>query len=115
MTVARATAKAIKHANIPFTLWDYRVIGQEIHPARHHLSRLAPYRINLLLVNADGMQRLFAAEHGPYWDVGLLTGFIYNWWMIRTKNLWDCIIAHAVTNGALAAWVVLAGQWQYWL
>jgi CAAX prenyl protease-like protein len=58
---------------------------------------------------------LFAAEHGSFWDVGLLTGAIYNWWMVRTRNLWDCILAHAVTNAALAAWVVLAGQWQYWL
>jgi CAAX prenyl protease-like protein len=58
---------------------------------------------------------LFAAEHGSFWDVGLLTGVIYNWWMVRTRNLWDCIVAHAVTNAALAAWVVLAGQWQYWL
>jgi CAAX prenyl protease-like protein len=58
---------------------------------------------------------LFAAEHGSFWDVGLVTGAIYNWWMVRTRNLWDCIIAHAVTNGALAVYVVLAGQWQYWL
>jgi hypothetical protein len=35
--------------------------------------------------------------------------------MIRTRNLWDCILAHAVTNGILAAWVIGAGQWQYWL
>lgn len=58
---------------------------------------------------------LFASEHGSFWDVGLATGLIFNWWMIRTRNLWDCIIAHAVTNGVLAAYVVLAGQWQYWL
>ncbi len=58
---------------------------------------------------------LFASEHGPFWDVGLVTGVIYNWWMMRTRNLWDCILAHAVTNGALGAYVVLAGQWQYWL
>jgi CAAX prenyl protease-like protein len=58
---------------------------------------------------------LFASEHGSFWDVGLLTGIIYNWWMIRTRNLWDCILAHAVTNAALAAYVVVAGQWQYWL
>ncbi len=58
---------------------------------------------------------LFASEHGPFWDVGLVTGVIYNWWMLRTRNLWDCILAHAVTNGALGAYVVLAGQWQYWL
>lgn len=58
---------------------------------------------------------LFASEHGPYWDVGLVTGVIYNWWMVRTRNLWDCIIAHAVTNACLAAWVIGDGQWQYWL
>jgi len=58
---------------------------------------------------------LFAAEHGSFWDVGLITGAIYNWWMVRNRNIWDCIVAHAVTNGALAAWVVGAGQWQYWL
>jgi hypothetical protein len=58
---------------------------------------------------------LFASEHGSFWDVGLLAGIIYNWWMVRTRNLWDCIIAHAVTNGILAAYVVVGGQWQYWL
>lgn len=58
---------------------------------------------------------LFASEHGSFWDVGLLAGIIYNWWMVRTRNLWDCILAHAVTNGVLAAWVIGAGQWQYWL
>jgi CAAX prenyl protease-like protein len=58
---------------------------------------------------------LFASEHGSYWDVGLATGVIYNWWAIRTRNLTDCVIAHAVTNACLAAYVVGWGQWQYWL
>lgn len=58
---------------------------------------------------------LFASEHGSFWDVGLAAGIVYNWWMIRTRNIWDCILAHAVTNGVLAAYVIGAGQWQYWL
>ncbi|HKE28854.1 MAG TPA: CAAX prenyl protease-related protein [Bryobacteraceae bacterium] len=58
---------------------------------------------------------LFASEHGPYWEVGLAAGVIYNWWMTRTKSLADCILAHAVTNGVLAGYVILAGAWQYWL
>ena len=58
---------------------------------------------------------LFAAEHGPYWEVGLATGIIYNWWMVRTRNLTDCIIAHAVTNGLLSAYILWSGQFQYWL
>lgn len=58
---------------------------------------------------------LFASEHGPYWDVGLITGLIYNWWMFRTKRLGDCIAAHAVTNACLSAYVVASGKWEYWL
>jgi uncharacterized protein len=62
-----------------------------------------------------GTAILFASEHGSYWEVGLLTGMIYNWWLIRTKNLANCILAHAVTNGCLAAYVIGWSQWQYWL
>ena len=58
---------------------------------------------------------LFASEHGPYWDVGLIAGIIYNWWMIRRKCLADCIVAHAVTNFCLSLDVIGTGQWQYWL
>ena len=57
---------------------------------------------------------LFASEHGPYWDVGLVTGVIYNWWMIRTKSVASCILMHAVTNGLLSAYVIVYNQWQYW-
>jgi len=35
--------------------------------------------------------------------------------MIRTKNLADCMLAHAVTNAVLSAYVLLTDQWQYWL
>lgn len=58
---------------------------------------------------------LFASEHGPYWDVGLITGVIYNWWMIRTKSLGNCIWLHAVTNACLSAYVLTTDQWQYWM
>jgi len=57
----------------------------------------------------------FASEHGPFWEVGLLAGIIYNGWMIRTRNLSDCILAHAVTNACLGAYVLVFGKWQYWL
>jgi CAAX prenyl protease-like protein len=57
----------------------------------------------------------FASEHGPYWEVGLAAGIIYNWWIVRTHNLADCIVAHAVTNGLLSAYVLMTGQLQYWL
>jgi CAAX prenyl protease-like protein len=58
---------------------------------------------------------LFASEHGPYWEVGLAAGILYNWWAIRTRNIADCILAHAVTNAILSAYVLFSGAWQYWL
>jgi CAAX prenyl protease-like protein len=58
---------------------------------------------------------LFAVEHGSYWDVGLITGLIYNGWMIRSKSLGDLILTHAVTNACLSAYVLAAGKWEYWL
>jgi hypothetical protein len=58
---------------------------------------------------------LFASEHGPYWDVGLAAGIIYNWWMVRTRSLGDLILTHAVTNFALGAYVIAFGKWEYWL
>ena len=57
---------------------------------------------------------LFASEHGPYWDVGLVAGIIYNWWMLRTKSLGDCILAHAVTNACLCIYVVATRHYEYW-
>jgi len=58
---------------------------------------------------------LFASEHGPYWEVGLAAGIAYNWWILRTGKLGDCILAHAVTNGVLSAYVILGGKWEYWM
>ena len=58
---------------------------------------------------------LFASEHGPYWDVGLITGVIYNWWMVRTRSLGDCILVHAVTNACLCGYVVATKHWEYWM
>lgn len=57
---------------------------------------------------------LFASEHGPFWDVGLIAGIIYNWWMVRTKSVADCILMHAVTNALLSLYVVVGKHWEYW-
>jgi CAAX prenyl protease-like protein len=58
---------------------------------------------------------LFAVEHGAFWEVGFLAGAVYNWWMVRTKNVNDLILAHAVTNACLAAFVLATGRWEFWM
>ncbi len=35
------------------------------------------------------------------------------WLMFKTKNIWDCVAAHAVTNLLLGVWVVASGDWHF--
>lgn len=58
---------------------------------------------------------LFASEHGPFWEVGLVTGIIYNWWMRRTRSLGDLVLVHAVTNLALSLFVIATRRWEFWM
>lgn len=58
---------------------------------------------------------LFATVHGPYWDVGLVAGAVYNGWLVKTRRLGDLFLAHAVTNAILAAFVLWSGRWELWL
>lgn len=39
---------------------------------------------------------------------------LVTWLMARTKNFWDCVVAHAVTNFLLGVWVVWQGDWRLW-
>jgi len=34
------------------------------------------------------------------------------WLMLRTRNIWDCVAAHAITNLILGVYVVLSGVWR---
>lgn len=72
---------------------------------------LDPARIGvkaLLIASA-----LFAVEH-LQWFAGLIAGLAYGWLYIRTRTLWAPIVAHAVTNGGLGAYVVATGRWSFW-
>ena len=39
---------------------------------------------------------------------------LVTWLMHRTGNLWDCVIAHAVTNFLLGIYVIYADAWHLW-
>jgi uncharacterized protein len=58
---------------------------------------------------------LFAAEHGPFWEVGLMAGVVYNWWMRRTRSLGDLVLCHATTNLALSLFVIVTKRWGFWM
>ncbi len=39
---------------------------------------------------------------------------LVTWMYLKTKNIWDCVIAHAITNALLAAYVITTGTWELW-
>jgi exosortase E/protease (VPEID-CTERM system) len=55
----------------------------------------------------------FGVLHGR-WLAGVLAGMIYALAQYRRGELSDAIVAHAVTNGLLAAYVVVFGHWAFW-
>lgn len=56
---------------------------------------------------------LFGAEHNFIY-AGMMAGAAYNLILYKTRSLAQCVMAHAVTNLALAAYVVITGKWQFW-
>ncbi len=56
---------------------------------------------------------VFALEH-RLWLAGFLAGVAFALIYRRTGSLWAAIVAHAVTNGVLGAWVLLTGAWGFW-
>ncbi|MDZ4820164.1 MAG: CAAX prenyl protease-related protein [Planctomycetota bacterium] len=50
----------------------------------------------------------------PYEAVAAIVWFgAMAWMFVRTKNVWDCVLAHAITNLLLGIYVVTQDQW--WL
>lgn len=78
--------------------------------ARNFL-KLDPHRVSLKAIAVTSI--LFATEHS-LWFAGLLAGIAYAGLYVRTGNLRVPLLSHAVTNGALATWIVATGNWQYW-
>ena len=56
---------------------------------------------------------LFGGEHYQ-WLAGLICGALYNWLYYKRKDVFACVVAHAVSNAALAAWVLARGDWKFW-
>jgi CAAX prenyl protease-like protein len=56
---------------------------------------------------------VFTLAH-TLWLAAALAGLAYALLYVRSGRLWVPVIAHSVTNGALGAWVIATGNWQFW-
>ncbi|MFH1134296.1 MAG: CAAX prenyl protease-related protein [Nanoarchaeota archaeon] len=57
---------------------------------------------------------LFFGLAHSMWLAGIVAGIILNLLLYRTKSISDCILAHAVANALLAAYVIAFQQWGFW-
>ena len=78
---------------------------------RQDFLNVAPTNIGLRALLITSV--LFALEHAQ-WLAGLIAGLIYGWLYIRTGRLWAPVIAHAVTNAGLGAYILLTEDWRFW-
>lgn len=56
---------------------------------------------------------LFGLEHHEVM-AGVVAGALYSLILYRTRSLAHCVLAHAVTNLALACYVLRTGNWYFW-
>ena len=56
---------------------------------------------------------LFGSAHNQ-WLAGLICCVLYNILYYRTRSIVACVVAHAVSNAALAGWVLARGDWKFW-
>lgn len=56
---------------------------------------------------------MFGLEH-HFVLAGMAAGIVYNLFLYRTKSLALCVVAHAITNLALAVYIIFTGKWYFW-
>lgn len=61
-----------------------------------------------------GSSVLFGVMHGGRWLAGAVAGLLYALAYVRRGRLADAVVAHAVTNGLIAATVLGLGWWKLW-
>jgi hypothetical protein len=72
------------------------------------------FRVPFGRVNATAVAvcLVYAALSHPAEATAAIAWFgMVTWLMTKTRNFWDCVAAHAVTNLLLGVYVVTAGQW----
>lgn len=67
-TAARAMAKAVKTSGVPFELNAFDLSSGELRPWVGETRAKPAYRVNLLIVNADSIARIFAAYPPGFFD-----------------------------------------------
>jgi len=60
-----------------------------------------------------GVTLLFALAHREWLAAAVYGGLLNGLWYWK-RNLWTCVVAHAVSNLVLAGYILATGNWQLW-
>jgi len=62
-----------------------------------------------------GVAGAFMFVHSPAdWPAAFVTGLLFGWVCVKTRSLLAAVIAHAVANAALGAYILSTKQWGFW-
>ncbi len=78
---------------------------------RQDFLALAPAAVTVKALLISSV--LFGFEH-HLWLAGIVAGLAYGELYRRSGTLWAPVIAHAVTNALLGAWVLTTQSWHLW-
>ena len=57
---------------------------------------------------------IFGAFHGRLWLAGTVAGMLFAFALYRRRWIGDAVLAHATTNGLIAAYIFATGNWSAW-
>jgi exosortase E/protease (VPEID-CTERM system) len=69
-------------------------------------------RLSLVAIAVSSI--VFGFMHGQNWLVGIVAGVAYAVLLRSKGRIGDAVVAHAVSNLLLAAWVLARGDWGLW-
>jgi exosortase E/protease (VPEID-CTERM system) len=79
----------------------------------HHdadLAGIGVFRFGGLVLSSV----LFGAFHGRLWLQATLAGLLFALAYYRRRSMGDAVLAHVTTNGLIASYVFVTGQWSVW-
>ena len=69
-------------------------------------------KVNAAAVAVSIIVPMLWHQPGEFLSAAAWFGLV-TWLMVRTRNPWDCVLAHATTNLLLGIYVVCWGEWAY--
>jgi exosortase E/protease (VPEID-CTERM system) len=69
---------------------------------------------HLTLISIGLSSIVFGLMHGQLWVQGIAAGLAYALLIRSKERMGDAVVAHAVSNLLLAAWVLARGDWGQW-